>query len=155
MPAVTASIWIACLQIIAVHFVLEYLKKKNKKKQKLVNCTFNKGLLSSKDPADVEDSKDDLYNNDTESTGLTNTNLSNAEEYCTRSQSSQKGDNMLNHYAAIPRPSHTDPSTNNYFNAVQNTSCTSKSSPGPFHVTDITSGEQIFGNKTIFYKLIF
>lgn len=26
---------------------------------------------------------------------------------------------------------------------------------GHFHVTDITSGEQNFGNKTIFYKLIF
>ena len=26
---------------------------------------------------------------------------------------------------------------------------------GPFHVTDITSGEQNFGNETIFYKLIF
>ena len=26
---------------------------------------------------------------------------------------------------------------------------------GPFHVTDITSGEQNFGNETIFYKLTF
>ena len=79
------------------------------------------GLLSYKDPLD---------DNDKEKKTLTNTNLSEAEEYFTSTEWSQRVDHMLNSYVAIPVPSHTNQSNNNCFSiSVQKTPCISRISP--------------------------
>ena len=86
-------------------------------------------LLSSKDPVDSDEKTDSLDDNDKENKTLTNTNLSDAEEFYTL-EWSHKVDHMLNSYVAIPVPSHTSQSNNNYFsNSVQKTHCISKISP--------------------------
>lgn len=119
-----------------------------KKAEKLAN-TFNTGLVSSKVQQDPEESCADLNEDECCSTpDPTSMNTTDAEMFYTSTEWSDKVDNILNTYAAIPLPSRANHSTNNQPSPTPNTTPTSNSNSSARVLTPIIIPPNHDGNIT-------